>query len=223
MEKNLTISNWLRSGEYYSQIDTVYSKITRNCENSISESETASVFETEIYYLVRSQLGIELPFKREYPVDGVVHKFDALASRKSGHGRLDAVVNDIIIEYKHHTKLKTKKQITSAFEQVKDYLVALDNNEHRKCDAILTDGIQIAYFQSIEGVVNSSSLRHLTTDDIDRIIKAVLSNQSKKFEPSNVVRDFAISPNSFSDSKNITNYLIILLPNLRCYILNGKS
>ena len=207
MEKTLTISNWLRSGEYYSQIDTVYTKITRNCENSISESETASVFETEIYYLVRSQLGIELSINREYPIDGVVHKFDGLASRKSGHGRLDAVVNDIIIEYKHHTKLKSQKQIASAFEQVKDYLIALDNKEHRKCDAILTDGIQIAYFQSIEGVISSSSLRLLTTDDIDRIIKAILSNQSKKFEPSNIVRDFAISPNSYSDSKVIATVL----------------
>ena len=207
MEKHLTISNWLRSGEYHTQIDSVLTKIIRNCENSSSESQTSSIFETEIYYLVRSQLGIELSFSKEEHLDGIVHKFDGLTSRKSGHGRLDAVVNDIVIEYKHHSKLQTQKQTSVAFEQVKDYLIALDKNESRKCDAILTDGIKIAYFQSIGGVINHSSLRSLAVDDIDRLIKAILSNQSKKFEPSNIVRDFAISPHSHSESKVIAKIL----------------
>ena len=144
-----------------------------------------------------------MSFKKEEPVDGIVHKFEGLASRKSGHGRLDAVVNDIVIEYKHHKKIKNQKQIASAFEQVKDYLTALQKNENRKCDAILTDGIHIAYFQSIDGTINHSSLRKIDVDDIDRIIRAVLSNQAKKFEPSNIVRDFSISPNSSSESKDI--------------------
>ena len=207
MEKKQTISNWLRSGEYFTQIDSELTKIIRNCEGSRSESQTASIFENEIYFLVRSQIGIELSFSKEERVDGIVHKFDGLVTRKSGHGRLDAVVNDIVIEYKHHTKLNTSKQKTSAFEQVKDYLIALERNENRKCDAILTDGINIAYFQSIGDVISNSSLRHITVDDIDRIIKAILSNQSKKFEPSNIVRDFSISPNSHSESKAIATVL----------------
>ena len=207
MDKKITISNWLSSGEYYTQIDSILTKVVRNCENSNSESQTSSIFETEIYYLVRSQLGIELSFSKEQHLDGIVHKFDGLTSRKSGHGRLDAVVNDIVIEYKHHTKLRTKKQISAAFEQVKDYLIALDKNESRKCDAILTDGIKIAYFQSIGGIINPSSLRSIAVDDIDRLIKAILSNQSKKFEPSNIVRDFAISPDSHSESRVIAAIL----------------
>lgn len=207
MEKSITISNWLRSGEYYAQIDSVLTKIIRDCEISNSESQTASVFEREIYFLVRSQLNIELSFSKEQHIDGIVHKFDGLSSRKSGRGRLDAVVNDIVIEYKHHTKLRTQKQIVSAFEQVKDYLVALAESEKRKCDAILTDGIKVAYFQSIGGVISHSSLRNITVEDIDRIIKALLSNQSKKFEPTNIVRDFSISPNSPSESKVVATVL----------------
>ena len=110
MENSITISNWLKSGEYRTQIDSVYANITRGCENSGNESQTASVFETEIYFLVRSQLNIELSFSKEEPIDGVIHKFDGLSSRKSGHGRLDAVVNDVVIEYKHRSKLETEKQ-----------------------------------------------------------------------------------------------------------------
>ena len=201
------ISNWLKSGEYLSLIDSVLTKIIRDCESSDSEAHTSSIFENEIYFLVRSQLGIELNVRKERPVDGIVHKFEGLSSRKSGHGRLDAVVNNIIIEYKHNSKLKTKKQITSAFEQVKDYLITLDKNENIKYDAILTDGIKIAYFQFVGDVVCYTSLRNLTVSDIDRIIKAILNNQSKKFEPSNIVKDFSISSKSESASKTIAKIL----------------
>lgn len=207
MENSTTISDWLKSGEYRTQIDSVYANITRGCENSSSESQTASVFEREIYFLVRSQLNIEISFSKEEPIDGIIHIFDGLSSRKSGHGRLDAVVNDVVIEYKHRSKLETEKQKITAFEQVKDYLVALAKNKNRICDAILTDGLRIAYFQSIDGVINNSSLRNITVDDLDIIIKALLSNQSKKFEPSNIVRDFSISPNSPSESKVIATVL----------------
>lgn len=203
----VNFSNWIKSGEYKSQIDSVLTKIIRDSETSDSEAHTSSIFETEIYYLVRNQLGIELKFSKETPVEGIVHKFEGLSSRKSGHGRLDAVVNNIIIEYKHHTKLKSDRQITSAFEQVKDYLLALNNNEGIKYDAILTDGIKIAYFQFVGDVVKSTSLRNISVNDIDRIIQAILNNQSKKFEPSNIVKDFSISPNSSSASKTIARIL----------------
>lgn len=207
MVNSSKISNWLKSGEYLSLIDSVLTKIIRDCESSDSEAHTSSIFENEIYYLVRSQLGIELKFSKETPIEGIVHKFEGLSCRKSGHGRLDAVVNNIIIEYKHNTKLKSKKQISSAFEQVKDYLIALDKNEGVKYDAILTDGIKIAYFQFVGDVVCNTSLRNLTVSDIDRIIKAILNNQSKKFEPSNIVKDFSISSNSESASKTIAKIL----------------
>lgn len=201
----------MKSGEYHTQIDNVLTKIVRECETSDSEAHTSSIFEREIYFLVRSQLGIELSFSKETPVEGIVHKFEGLSSRKSGHGRLDAVVNNVIIEYKHHSKLKTEKQITSAFEQVKDYLVALDKLENIKYDAILTDGVKIAYFQFIGDAVKNTSLRNMSVDDIDRIIKAILNNQSKKFEPSNIVKDFSISSNSSSASKNIAKILFYQL------------
>lgn len=217
---NIThISNWLKSGEYKSQIDSVLTKIIRDCEHSDNEAHTSSIFETEIYYLIRSQVGIELNFSKEKPVEGIIHKFEGLSSRKSGKGRLDAIVNKIVIEYKHNTKLVTQNQIDSAFEQVKDYLIAIDNNDGVKYDAILTDGIRIAYFQFIGDVVRHTALRNISVDDIDRIIRAILSNQSKKFQPSNIVKDFSISPNSESSSKKIAT----ILYNLLCEHITEKS
>lgn len=219
MVNQTQISNWLKSGEYKTQIDSVLTKIVRECELSMSEAHTSSIFETEIYYLVRNQVGVELNFIKEQPVGGIIHKFEGLSARNSGRGRLDAVVNNIIIEYKHHKKLVTQKQIESAYEQVQDYLTALNTNEGIKYDAILTDGLHIAYFQFIGDVVRHSSLRNISVDDIDRIINAILNNQTKKFNASNIVKDFSISPNSDSSSKKIAT----ILYNQLCEHITEKS
>ena len=44
-----------KSGEYRSQLDSALTKIVRDCDHSDSEAHTSSIFETEIYYLVRHQ------------------------------------------------------------------------------------------------------------------------------------------------------------------------
>ena len=79
MNNRTQISNWLKSGEYKSQIDSVLTKIIRDCEHSGNEAHTSSIFETEIYYLIRSQVGIELNFSKEKPVEGIIHKFEGLS------------------------------------------------------------------------------------------------------------------------------------------------
>ena len=207
IKNNVSMHQWLKSGEYKSLIDSVLTKIVRGCECSTNEAETAFIFETEIYYFVRQKVGISLNFGKEQSLGGIIHKFNALSNRSSGRGRVDAIVNNILIEYKHHSKLNSKKQIVSAIQQVNDYLHALERNSGEQCDAILTDGIRIMYFQYIDGTIRYTSLRQMSVDDIDRIIKAILYNQSKKFTPTNIVRDFSISPQSSSSSRNIASIL----------------
>ena len=104
MEKSLTISNWLRSGEYYTQIDSVLTKIIRNCESSVSESQTASIFETEIYFLVRSQLGIELSISKEERVDGIVHKFDGQNTERVIVHVEDNLTDNTVATYENKNK-----------------------------------------------------------------------------------------------------------------------
>ena len=55
MTSYTNISRWLKSGEYRSQLDSVLTKIDRDCDHSDSEAYTSSIFETEISYLVRHQ------------------------------------------------------------------------------------------------------------------------------------------------------------------------
>lgn len=201
------ISDWFNSGEFSADINNALTSIIRKAEASNTESETSSIFERELYFLIRSKLGIEVDFKKEIRVDCIVHTFEGLSNRQSGHGRIDAVVNGLIIEYKHCSKLNKKQDLKKAQEQVCDYLTAIFRQTQEKCSAILTDGIKIQYFSFVEDEVQFTSLRPLSTIDIDRIIRAILSNNTKKFDPSNLVKDFAISPQSPSSSKKIATAL----------------
>jgi len=209
MDYNIT--QWLKSGEYQTEIDSVLTKIIRKSEQAESEAETSAVFENEIYYFMRKKLGIELHFYKETPVEGIIHTFGDASHKKGGRGRLDAVVNNLIIEYKHNSKLFKSRDNKKAFEQVEEYLMALYLVEKEKYDAILTDGLCISYFSFVGEKVQHTALRTITVEDIDIVIKAILNNKSKKFEPKNIVADFSVSPLSDSVTKNIANILFSAL------------
>ncbi len=204
---NSRISQWLDSGEYLTEIDNVLTNIVRKSELANSEAETASIFEREIFFLLRKRLDFEINISRETTINGIVHSF----STDERSGRIDAIINSLLIEYKHHTALSSSTDIQSAFTQVEEYLKAYSLCHGEKHDAILTDGIKIAYFSFVGDEVRHTSLKIMEASDIDTLIKAILNNRTKKFEPTNIVKDFAISSQSDSISKKTANTLFHLL------------
>lgn len=100
------LTEWLNSGEYVSDVDELRTSIMKQSAKSNSESTTANVFERELYYIIRKRTDIVLEIIKEQTVFGINHTFGELVKRKSGQGRLDAVVNNLIIEYKHHSNRK---------------------------------------------------------------------------------------------------------------------
>lgn len=208
-----TLINWLNSGEYLSDIDEMRTTIMRESKVSNSESTTASIFENELYYLIRNKSGIKLDYSKEKSVNNIKHKFGNLKKRKSGTGRLDAVVNNLVIEYKHNSKLQTEEQFSTAVQQVIDYLNALYDNEKYKYNAILTDGIRISYFVFVDNSIHYSALSSLSNRDIDNIIRAIVFNDKKRLIPENIVKDFTISPLTNSMSKSIALVLYDRLKN----------
>lgn len=187
------------------QIDEMRTTIMREARASVSESQTASIFENELYHLIREKTGIRLYYDKETPVDHVKHAFGALQGRTSG--RLDAVVNNLVIEYKHHSRLKSEEQFNTAAQQVADYLRALHASRGQEYSAILTDGIRISYFVHIGGEVRHTALAPLTNEDMDNVIKAIVFNEKKRFVPENIVKDFSISPAVDSVSRQIAAVL----------------
>ena len=201
---NSTVTQWLNSGEYLTEIDCVLTNIVRASELSNSEAETASVFEREIFFLLKQKLNLNIDIQRETVIRGIVHSFNSDVS----NGRVDSIMNDLIIEYKHHSALISEVDILSAYQQVTDYLIALNNNNGEKRDAILTDGTKISYFSFVGEEVRHTALKVLEKSDIDTVIKAILNKSTKKFEPGNIVKDFAISPISDSYSKKVAIVLL---------------
>ena len=194
---------WLNSGEYLAEIDEMRTTIMRESQQSKSESQTASIFENALYQLIRNRAGIKLAYSKEKAVNNIKHKFGFLQKRRSGTGGLYAVVNSLVIEYKHTSKLKTEEQFKTAAQQVVDYLNALFVTEKYKYSAILTDGIRISYFVFVGNEVQYSSLSPLTNEDIDNVIKAIVYHDKKRFVPENIVKDFSISATVESISKSI--------------------
>ena len=115
---------WLNSGEYLADIDDTRAEIMKGAISSKSEANTASIFEKELYSLIKNKTGIKIDYQKEKPLNNVAHKFRQLTKRKSGKGKLDAIVNNLVIEYKHYSKLETEEQFLLAVNQVKDYLEA---------------------------------------------------------------------------------------------------
>ncbi len=215
LNKSKKINDWINSGEYISDIADLRTSIMKEAANSNSEATTAAIFEKELYYIIRSRTNVKLNFIKEQTIQGINHTFGSLASRKSGSGRIDAVVNNLIIEYKHHSKLNTNDNANLATQQVIDYLNAIESQQNFKYNAILTDGIKICYFSFVNDEVRHTTLSPISNNDIDIIIKALLANDTKRFVPENILRDFSINYFTPSISKNVALSLYASLKNNR--------
>lgn len=193
---------WLENGEYWIHIEEMRTAIMRDSMIAKAEAQTAEAFQRQLYYFIRLHTGIGIDFKQETPISGgLTHNFGILKNRTSGRGRLDAVVNNLIIEYKKHSKLKKKSDQDTAINQVKDYLHTLWCNDKVKYNAILTDGIKISYFAFNGDSIEHTIFKNIESRDIDRIIRAILNNNCKKFTPVNILKDFSVNSESESLSK----------------------
>ena len=197
--KQNMINIMLDSKQYKDKIKIVLNNLKRKVSLANNETELSSIFENELYYFIRSFFGIDIKFEKEVgnTSDAIRHKFS---------GRMDVLCNNLIIEYKHMSKLLTDKDKSSAVSQVKDYLQQLcedDKNEYR---AILLDGTKIKYFYYHDNNIKDSSFDEINIQDIDIIIKALLKVTDKRFSPINIVKDFKIN-----DKESITKQLAMAL------------
>lgn len=199
---NVKINEWYSSSDYNSDIDSCRTKIMQEASQAASEADTAYAFEQELYYLIRKKIGIILNVRKEVKVSGINHIFGLCNNRTSINGRLDAVINNLIIEYKHHSKLRSHNDILSAVKQVEDYLYACYNSSEIKYNAILTDGISISFFTFCGDDVVHTDLAGITQSDFDKVVKAILANSTKKFVSKNILMDFSISDMVDSVAKN---------------------
>lgn len=197
-------NEWFNNSEYWADIEEIRKSMVKNAMTAETEAQTAAGFQRPLGYYIRLRTGKEVDFKQETPIkEGVSYSVGKLKKRTSGTGKLDAVVNNLIIEYKKYSKLDKKSDQEIAIDQVKGYLNALLESNGIKYNAILTDGIKIAYIGFSGNVIETTSFKTIEAKDIDRIIHAILANNCKKFIPENILTDFAIDVNVKTKSRTL--------------------
>lgn len=195
------LNKWFNSGEYKTDLSSALRNIIKKVNNSDNESQIVQYFTFEIYDLLRNKAMFEPLFKTEVKISGIIHQFNGEV--KVGTGRADAIVNNLLIEFKQPSKLQTTKQINNAIQQVKNYLLTLKREQNKAYDAILTDGINISYFSICGNVVSHTMLKNLTVSDIDVIIRAIVNVNTKRYVAENLVRDFSVSDKYKTVSKEL--------------------
>jgi len=175
----------LKSKEYQKGLGTLLLDIKNKCKKAENEATVSSFFENSIYYFIKSFFDKDVEFIKERKVgNSVRHIFS--------NKRMDVITHNLIIEYKHPSKLKSEKDIKKANKQTLEYLEAqlkLKNDY----EAILTDGLKIKFFSISENTIKEGILTNININYLDRIIQNLLFVNRKKLASSNIAKDFNIN------------------------------
>lgn len=175
----------LNSVEYRARLTELTKSIKRHARTAVNETDVVQEFYFILKRAIVDDFGVEtIDFKPEVNSKVLGFKFT---------GRMDAVSNNLVLEYKHHSNLDTNQKKKEAHNQVVEYLEQLFEEEQKQYKAILTDGIKIKYFYFFDNKVQSSNFTDFDEDDMKIMLSAILNYDSKKFLPENIVRDFSLS------------------------------
>ncbi len=178
------IESILNSGEYHCNLSEALSSILSKVKDASSEATVASIFENELYFFIKTYFKKDIVFQKEIGETYLRHKFD---------GRIDAVSFNLVIEYKAVDKLDSERDRQDATSQVEDYLTQLAEESNIDYSAILLNGLKIKYFNFQNGEIYGTPFRNLEIDDLDRLVRTLVSIGKKEFVPQNVVKDFRLN------------------------------
>ncbi|QJP35399.1 hypothetical protein F0365_13825 [Nonlabens sp. Ci31] len=193
----MNIESILNSNEYKCKLSEHLTSLLKRTKASETEATTSFAFESEIYFFVRTVFKIDINFKKEESQSTLRHKFV---------GRMDAVCNNLVIEYKRLGKLDKEKDKDKATEQLSEYLLQLKEEDGNEYHGVLTDGIKIRYIYFQEGELHSTSFKNIDEDDLDKIVQSLVDLNNKKFVPKNIVDDFKLNSRNGLTAE-LANYL----------------
>ncbi|WP_455040169.1 Eco57I restriction-modification methylase domain-containing protein [Lancefieldella rimae] len=172
----------LDSAAYQTNLEDVVSAILRKCNRDDTESTIASVFENELYHFIRVQFSIDIKFNKEIGKRNLRHAFQ---------GRMDAVSNGLVIEYKRQTKLAAQADQESAVDQISDYLQQL-YSQGKLNNGVLTDGYRVCFFYWTNGQLSHSGFTTIGPASVDKIVRFLIGSEEKLFSSNNILEDFTL-------------------------------
>lgn len=184
--KEVSMDQVINSNEYKTKLREALVSLLEKTRAATTESSVAAAFETELFYFIKLNFGKDIVFDKE------IGQSDLKNKRRVFTGRMDAVSNDLVIEYKRPSKLGNEKEQTKATLQVENYLTQLKEERNIEYNAILTDGQKIRYFYYLDKILHHTPFKNIDEKDLDKVVKSLINVGNKKFVPENIIRDFKL-------------------------------
>ena len=205
----MNIEHKLGTHEYRCKISEHLTSLLKRTKIAENEAQVAFAFQSEIYNFARDFLNQEINFGQERNQSTLRHKFV---------GRMDAICNNLVIEYKKVGKLDKDIDKNKATEQISNYMTQLLEEEGNEYYGLITDGIKLRYIYFQNGIIHSTPFKSIDENDLDKIVRSLIDSKNKKFLPKNIVNDFSMRHSETSTFK-LSQYLFHQLN----YNFQGKT
>ncbi len=171
----------LQESEFREVLQKTTTDIRSRAEAVKNEATIESIFEHELYGLLK-HINFDFLPEKEVAVD---------TRRHIGKGRMDSKIGAVVIEYKHHTKLQTTKNVDKSAAQLTDYLSGLSEQNPSYYYGFLTDGLRCKeiIFEDKE-LLSQSVLVELTHHEVLRLVRNIVLLEKTALIPENLIRDF---------------------------------
>jgi len=202
----------LSSGDFKDELKIAADEIIAEAKAATNEATIEGVFERVLYSLLR-EIGIKFHPEKEVIID---------IRRHTGKGRADSRIGALIIEYKHKNKLKSQKDISSAKNQLAEYLCSISSNLNSEVVGYLTDGLFLYEARSFEGNITSwSGGQIITSISLLNVIRNIVSLEQSALTSENLIRDFCgVSYNGvLFDVARILNSILLRKSTLKTNML----
>ena len=180
LRRNL-VNAALEMTEFHTLLDQAAQEIRDHAKPQVSEATIEGVFERVLYAHLRD-IGLQFHPNKEVTLG---------LRRHTAHGRMDSRLDALVIEFKRPALLRTQLQIERACEQLKTYLLALNELSHVPCVGLLTNGILSLEVRASDGnITHTSAPEHLTGAVLLRITRHIIALAHTALTPENLIQDF---------------------------------
>jgi len=187
----------LDSKEYKETLKEVCLDIIKGSESADNEATVVSVFELEIFTLIKEVLGLKYYPEKEKSVS---------TERHVAKGRIDSKIGALVIEFKQPSSFNTLKKKQSATSQIIEYLEGLYAENETDYLGIVTDGVECQVVNMVLGKIFKGSYENLNYKHLDLLIRNIVLLDKVALTPENLVKDFCSSHDSHAKKLILSLY-----------------
>lgn len=198
--KNKRIEFLLGTTEYKQTLAEVTKTISSRVLSATNEATVVSIFEIELYSLIKDIFELKFFPEKELSVGTNFHV---------AKGRIDSKIGALVIEFKSISNLASKVQQQKATKQLIEYLNGLNETGDQDFYGLITNGVICKKILLLNGKIVEGAFAPLSADILDELVRTIILLDKVALTPTNLVKDFAIGDNSLS--KRLTKTLFITL------------